>query len=715
MRNNFSDEKHLCLILSVSFPSTYPKSVPNLTLSYSEGILSHTREAAEQVIKSKPAQLVGAEMIFEIATALQEILEKAAEAVATDTCTVNTSNENIPDLLQERALQEALATQKAKEAEEEKNQTQRETDEEDQQRLLSYLIEQEKARMMNRKNKQPATADPFETKDSVPGTLQFDQLISAENAGGTLITFHSVYNEVEYRKGPVTKTFTVQPLGSPAGYVPFLVLKKCSVTGQKEEESLKKLVQDLESHLDMLKHLAPHPHILKPLNFNIQRSVLGNGLAAPDWDISILTRLATKGSVKDILDAVGSLNVETIRTWTIQLLEGLDFYHRNGIVHARVHAGNILLEEAETSNIIVKLSDGVYQNDLHRMLGYPHATHLKEATNCWTAPEVLSNSKAKPIMATDIWDLGVVILQMIFGLKITEQLLSPSAFLASRDISRSTEELLHQMVHPDTKKRKSAFDLKRFEFFRTEETMLKEPSSPHSMTEPLGASLTASIITNPRRDSTHHSRNHSRYLNDFEEIGRLGRGGYGEVVKVRHKLENQPYAIKKIRQTSASALSKVLSEIVMLSQLNHPNVVRYFTAWTENEGPQRPGSSLSSSSRSSRSDTDVEYDRLYTKSSGGLDFIGAEPPNIIFGYDDDEEGPDRTTENIEEASEFDTASEEASHDCNEDDPEGDSDETTGDQLALQPRRHSSSHDLPTETTLYIQMQYCERQVRLLPI
>lgn len=655
-------------------------------------------------------------MIFEIATALQEILETASEGVTPGAGTLDTSSENIPNLLQERAIQEASATQKAKEAEEEKNQNQRETDEEEQQRLSSYMIEQEKARMVNRKNKQPATPDPFETKEGSPGSLQFDQIITIKNAEGTITTFHTIHNKVEYRKGTVTNVFTVQPLGWPVGCAPFLALKECHVTVQKDADVLKIFIQDLESHLNILKHLTPHPNILKPLNFNIQRSRLGDLLTGADWEISILSPLAAKGSLKDILEAVGTLNVENIRTWAIQLLEGLDFFHRNGIVHAGVHVGNILLEEAETGNIIVKLSDGVYQHDLHRMVGQAGKHYLKEPVMSWTAPEVVSNSNAKPTTATDIWDLGVVILQMIFGLKITRHQLSPSAFLASRDISRSIEDLLHQMIHIDEKKRKSAFDLKMFEFFRTEETVLKELHSPHPITENLGASFTTSIATNPRRDSMHHPRNHSRYLNDFEEVGRLGRGGYGEVVKVRHKLENQAYAIKKIRQTSASALSKVLSEIVMLSQLNHPNVVRYFTAWTENEGPHRPESSLSSSSSSFISLTNGKCDELFTKSSGGLDFIGAEPPEIIFGYDDDEEGPEsKATEDTEEGQELDTQCEAGSDHWNEEVSEGESDQAIGDQMMPQKRRRSTSYDLSTETTLYIQMQYCERQVSLLPM
>ncbi|KAL1768871.1 eukaryotic translation initiation factor 2-alpha kinase 1 [Sigmodon hispidus] len=54
----------------------------------------------------------------------------------------------------------------------------------------------------------------------------------------------------------------------------------------------------------------------------------------------------------------------------------------------------------------------------------------------------------------------------------------------------------------------------------------------------------------------------SRYLNEFEELAILGKGGYGRVYKVRNKLDGQHYAIKKILINSATKTDcmKVLRE-----------------------------------------------------------------------------------------------------------------------------------------------------------
>uniref|UniRef100_A0AAX7U0Y1 Eukaryotic translation initiation factor 2-alpha kinase 1 n=1 Tax=Astatotilapia calliptera TaxID=8154 RepID=A0AAX7U0Y1_ASTCA len=79
----------------------------------------------------------------------------------------------------------------------------------------------------------------------------------------------------------------------------------------------------------------------------------------------------------------------------------------------------------------------------------------------------------------------------------------------------------------------------------------------------------------------------SRYLSEFEEICRLGKGSYGNVFKVMNKLDGQYYAMKKIliKKVSKEDCMKVLREVKMLSSLQHVNVVGYHTAWMEHVQP----------------------------------------------------------------------------------------------------------------------------------
>ncbi|KAM6155828.1 eukaryotic translation initiation factor 2-alpha kinase 1 [Rhynchocyon petersi] len=82
----------------------------------------------------------------------------------------------------------------------------------------------------------------------------------------------------------------------------------------------------------------------------------------------------------------------------------------------------------------------------------------------------------------------------------------------------------------------------------------------------------------------------SRYLNEFEELTILGKGGYGRVYKVRNKLDGQYYAIKKILIKGATKTDcmKVLREVKMLAGLQHQNIVGYHTAWIEHVHVTKP-------------------------------------------------------------------------------------------------------------------------------
>ncbi|KAF2255847.1 kinase-like protein [Trematosphaeria pertusa] len=85
-----------------------------------------------------------------------------------------------------------------------------------------------------------------------------------------------------------------------------------------------------------------------------------------------------------------------------------------------------------------------------------------------------------------------------------------------------------------------------------------------------------------------------RYAREFEELGVVGKGGYGKVYKVKHKLDNHFYAVKKI-MISAAKLQKIkegghqemerlLDEVRSLARFDHGNIVRYHNCWLEFTG-----------------------------------------------------------------------------------------------------------------------------------
>lgn len=75
-----------------------------------------------------------------------------------------------------------------------------------------------------------------------------------------------------------------------------------------------------------------------------------------------------------------------------------------------------------------------------------------------------------------------------------------------------------------------------------------------------------------------HCASSCRYYSDFEELRRLGRGGFGVVVAAKNRLDGRHYAIKmiKILHSAANYYLRMMREVATLSHLQHPHVVRYF-------------------------------------------------------------------------------------------------------------------------------------------
>ena len=682
MKPPSNNESDVSATLLVSLPATYPKTLPRCSLTYDDGVRAKTRNRIDGLVKTTPNSLLGSEMMFELATSIQDILEDA----------VQQTEQNVLTLDEERAVQEAAAQQQARRAEEERLKLQKEAGAEEE-RLLSQMVEQEQARLVKSQSKPPDMSESPDIQGPQDGLI-FDQQITTRDPSGTIVAFRAVHRKIQYRFGPMTEVFTVHPVGSGETAPPFLVLKECVLQASKREDKLKKAIQNLESNLETLISLNSHPSILNPLGFRIQK------LPTESWSISILARLVVKGSLWDLLETVDTLNVSNVKSWTIQIIEGLDFYHRHGIVHAGLHLRNIFLERTETGTTVIKLSDGVYQRELHLIKEHLPSKFTSAASAYWTAPEVSSNAQGKISSPTDIWDLGVVLLHMLFGLEIQRQHASPAALMEALELSQSLDDFIFKVFTADPKKRPTAFDLLPYEFLRNDDPALELRASPIISRMTSSTSITPAKPARSRHDSTNIMASSSRYVNDFVEAGRLGRGGFGEVVRARNKLDGRFYAIKKVTQSSASALSGVLSEIILLSRLNHPNVVRYFTAWIEDEGQQEGGAVSSASETSDFSSispiggSHVEFGN----SAQGLDFISSSGyPKIEFGYESGDE--DQNSEAVEE------------DDSKSNDESDEQDTGISDAVSYPHRRHSSAHALATKTTLYIQMEYCEKQVQ----
>jgi len=79
----------------------------------------------------------------------------------------------------------------------------------------------------------------------------------------------------------------------------------------------------------------------------------------------------------------------------------------------------------------------------------------------------------------------------------------------------------------------------------------------------------------------------SYYRINYQEIKKLGRGAGGNAFLCKNNIDENLYAIKKIR-TRVSLAARLKEEAVILRHLDHPNIVRYYQSWIEDTPINEP-------------------------------------------------------------------------------------------------------------------------------
>lgn len=692
--------------------ATYPRTSPLLTIKDNELPPAITYKV-QKFIETEPEVFAreGQEMVDKIVEGIRDILEDAAQAKAQGAL--------LPSLEQEREKHEAEMARRAEEQKKEEDRKRLEESKEEE-RVIAEMLQQQLDRQRqkhkeSKHNRRPNGSGDIPNNAAVgshPDQVDFDQICNAIDRTGNVLSFRSVVGKSDQRQGQVSAVYSVRPLLTNGQSSSAMALKEAVLKPrEKDGKEFKKQLQSLEAHLQDLKlaKKLQHRHIVDVFDFKVQSGLVSEPSAPSVWTVSILGPLAEKGSLEELLELAGRLDIGKVRSWTRDLLDGLNYLHNKNLAHQDIHPGNILLFREPLGEIIPKLADAVYQREIHNIStqkqGLPGLTSARSAY--WLPPEIAAASRPVYTHKTDIWDFGVVFVQMIFGLDVLKKYSSPRNLMETLFLSHSLQELVSRFFKEDKIKRPRAFELGASEFLATD--------APILLDEAAGLlSSTASLSSLPvasgklRRDSTTRGIVSSRYTEDFVEEGRLGKGGFGEVVKARKKLDGQIYAIKKITQRSQASLTEILKEVRLLSQLSHPAVVRYYNTWVEeiHDTTDTEGETSTEDYTDTRETGSAAVDIQFATSTGGLDFMSSNAA-VEFDYSDDES---------DEADDFDE---------NSTDDEASSEIETGtsgrgglvspekERNAFIQRRARLQRQY--KTILYISMEYCEKRVSVLMI
>lgn len=546
-------------------------------------------------------------------------------------------------------------------------------------------------------------------------------------------------------------------------------------------------IRKLEAQLEAAMSLPRSASILKVYGFQIDKKAGKKSI----WEARILTELPTSQNLDSVLQTAGFINWTIARNWLIQILPALELLHNAGLAHRLICPLSVLLcdEDDELSSRILKLCHPTYGLTILDMAQAKISTepNFLDAfiPRRWHDPDVTSDA-----FKGDIWQLGVLFMRVMLGYKVQEEeFLTPLDFFNHFDpynypgveeYAERVFDLLSKMLQLKATKRLSILELNTVKFLRAgldiDQTrhnalnLLKYEHDPEGFIDPeantdvQNLTITGAVKSSPsalatarqsaapsnaaarRRysdnqssippitnsffqtpDQNQSSVTDSRYKREFEEVGKLGKGAFGEVVKARNRMEGTFYAIKKIKHKH-NKLETLLSEVLSLARLNHQYIVRYYGCWVEDviDAGSRGDSALSSETEdeSELSEEDEEFDipvnfrsSSFLKShdnSFQVDYFSNSVALLNFGSNFDDNIIFANSDLDEPYADFSTTGE--SNDAHSDESDGDSDSlssesSTDSESNDQRDRALDSHFAQgyeqRKCILYIQMEFCE--------
>ncbi|KHG29358.1 Mitogen-activated protein kinase kinase kinase 3 [Gossypium arboreum] len=111
-----------------------------------------------------------------------------------------------------------------------------------------------------------------------------------------------------------------------------LAVKQVLIAANASKEKTQAHIRELEEEVKLLQNLS-HPNIVRYL-----------GTAREDDSLNILLEFVPGGSISSLLGKFGSFPESVIRMYTKQLLLGLEYLHKNRIVHRDIKGANILVD-----------------------------------------------------------------------------------------------------------------------------------------------------------------------------------------------------------------------------------------------------------------------------------------------------------------------------------------------------------------------------------
>nr|XP_019050908.1 PEK/GCN2 protein kinase [Kwoniella bestiolae CBS 10118]OCF29838.1 PEK/GCN2 protein kinase [Kwoniella bestiolae CBS 10118] len=571
------EDERVSVILRGKMISAYPQQVPPLSLKSPEYLTASHVQNLHTLVQEKAKSKVGEAMIFELIDTVRDFI--------TDNHAPLPSPGDV-NLMEEKARREEA--QRA--AEEASRITEEENKQREEAKTNKYLHEKIQANMIQKKEtvdqvkqqqeerRRQESLSTLDVGDLESRYLELDQPITVDGYEGSwkrwilfggrkevLWTNYMAEPEIsrnEEQKALSSNDFVkasspclnVQVIDFAAPY--YLGVQGIKRIDACTVEALR--VKEIRSE-----------HVLKV--YAVKRCKSPKG-----WERLILVTEATSegGRLRSWIPREG-FGEELAREYMSQVLLGLSEIHSRNTTQRQIDLDFTLISTGSNGDKVVKLAGTGYSRrivDMHRSNNFLR-----------TKVEVIPEEWQQ----RDLWHTGLLLLQLMYGPETLRSYHNlPTLLQHAPGLSDSMTEILSGLLNPNSKKRLTADDTLSKLRAVDDETTRRGSRRTHS-----GHFLGISPVNNrglfgylPGTPQPLAPRL-SRYRTDFEEVEFLGKGGFGEVVKARNKLDGRSYAIKKVKLRPEDNEAKVYREVNNLSRVNHQHIVRYYSCWLEDANP----------------------------------------------------------------------------------------------------------------------------------
>uniref|UniRef100_A0A0C9QMD1 non-specific serine/threonine protein kinase n=1 Tax=Fopius arisanus TaxID=64838 RepID=A0A0C9QMD1_9HYME len=341
---------------------------------------------------------------------------------------------------------------------------------------------------------------------------------------------------------------------------------KCGSTGSQDPDDTPNETTDLQHSMKQIAsieqelnhlHRLQHMNLVRYLNMKYQPS-------KDNILIYILEEFVVGTTCTFFLSENIPVAVDILRHIASGVLSALEFLHTNNIVHRDLRDSSIHIDRCG----MVKVSDYSLNK---RLSDIYQSSCLAKAEHDFPTIQGRGGKKL------DIYRFGIILLSLFKGTIISEK---EQTIEWSTNLPGELRDFLSRCLNNNERSRWSAEQLLQHSFIRTPlERGLAPPKTPrgHEQEEE---------PEEPAQDVNMYlpaTLNNSRIQNEFEVLKWLGKGAFGDVIKVRNKLDGGIYAIKRIPLDAKNKQlnKKITREVKLLSRLNHENVVRYYNSWIE--------------------------------------------------------------------------------------------------------------------------------------